>query len=191
MSISWSNITWLDVKNDINIDAIEHPILNNFYVDKDEYEKEFGKVLEYMDGETMSDYISFFFRKVDFNDRILEFISDSERLDFYDYAQELGCCPSLQETHEGECKEDKEKRKMEEQRQREAMEKQRLQQLKKKAQVTQEEKDRKKILSMFRSLSDPKFKAKQNKYEKTKDRFDMEYKDYRDTYKKEIDGITV
>jgi len=139
----------------------------------------------------MSDFMDFFFKRMHTNQSILQFAGENERADFHDWAVELGCCPSLQETHEGECTEDKEKRKAEEQKQQEAKEKQKLQQLQKKAQVTQEEKDRKKIISMFKSLSDPKFKAKQKKYEKTKSRFDIEYKNYKNIYKKEIDGIIV
>lgn len=187
---NWTQITWTCVRNDNSIDSIEHPLVNNFFLQKDEFDKEFGAVLDELHGESMSDFMDFFFKRMHTNKAILQFAGENERADFHDWAVELGCCPSLQETHEGECKEDKEKRKMEEQRRHEAMEKQRLQQSKKKAQVTQEEKDRKKILSMFKSLSDPKFKAKQNKYEKTKARFDMEYKDYIDTYKKSIEGIT-
>ena len=137
----------------------------------------------------MSDFMDFFFKKMHTNESVLQFAGENERADFHDWAVELGCCPSLTETHEGESKEDKDKRKAEEQKQLEAKEKQRLQMYQRKAQVTQEERDRKKILSMFRSLTNQKFKEKKGKYEKTKSRFEMEYKNYIEEYEKEIEGI--
>jgi hypothetical protein len=186
---NWTQITWTIVKNDDSIESIEHPIMNNFFIEKDEYFKEFGPILDELNGQTMSDYIDFFFKKMDTNKCFLQFAGENERLDFHDWAVELGCSPSLQETHEGESKVDKESRKVEEQKQEEAKQKQKIQLMKKKGQISQEDNDKKKILSMYHCICDSKFKQKEDKYNKTKARFEIEYIDYQDKYKKKIEGI--
>ena len=58
----WHNIVWSDVKEDNSILLIEHPIYD-FLIEKDEYFKEFSDVLEQLNGDTMSDYMDFFFTK--------------------------------------------------------------------------------------------------------------------------------
>jgi hypothetical protein len=185
----WRNVTWINVKNDRSIETIEHPILNNFYVCKEEFEKEFAPVVAYLDAQTLCDCVDFFFQRGFPNRSCLQFVGEDERADFYDWAVELGCCLSLKETHEGESEEEKLKRKIDEENRLLAVKRQKEKQQQRKNSVTPEEKDRRKILSMYKNLSNPKLQAKEAKYKKTKDRFEMEYKMYQQRYGKEIVGI--
>ena len=57
------NKTWNDVKNDDSIDLMEHPIFNTL-IPKLEFYDEFGKVLDLLDGETMTDFVDFFSREM-------------------------------------------------------------------------------------------------------------------------------
>ena len=109
----WNNILWTDVLNDSSIMSFEHPIYDCL-VDKDEYFKEFKEVLELLNGDTMSDYVDFFFKRDRVSRNSLVFIGENEKQDFYDWAVECNCISNLKEIHEGESKEDKEKRVKEE-----------------------------------------------------------------------------
>ena len=103
----WKNITWQCVLNDSSITTLEHPLLN-VAMDKYEFENEFRKVLEMIDGYTMADYIEFYFIKDKLNSSHLRFNDEESKEDFYDWAVELGCVLSLKETVEGETNEEKE-----------------------------------------------------------------------------------
>ena len=58
----WHKKLWKDIKDDMSIRMFEHP-LHQCFIEKDEYINEFGTVLEKLDGETMCDYIDFYFKK--------------------------------------------------------------------------------------------------------------------------------
>ena len=105
----WNNVLWEDVLNDVSIISFEHPVYECL-VDKDEYFKEFKDVLELLNGETMSDFVDFFFKRDRVSRNSLIFIGEDEKQDFYEWAVECNCIPQLKEIHEGESQEDKEKR---------------------------------------------------------------------------------
>ena len=105
----WTNKVWNDIKNDTTIVSIEHPIYECF-ISKDEYFKEFSEILESLNGETMTDYVDFFFERDRVSTNSLIFIGLNEKLDFYDWAVECNCIPTLKEIHNGESNKDKIKR---------------------------------------------------------------------------------
>lgn len=105
----WKNICWQHVQQDSTITLIEHPIYPCL-IDKEEYEKEFRPVLELFNGETMSDYMDFFFLKDKMIGNSLKFIGEDERSDFYEMAVEFKCLPQLKELHHGESQKEKEDR---------------------------------------------------------------------------------
>jgi hypothetical protein len=106
----WNNIVWNDVIEDSSIELFEHPVYNSF-VTKDQFFEEFQEVLKQLNGETMSDYVDFFFRKDHVFTNSLIFNGENEKLDFYDWAVECNCLPTLKEIHNGEDNIDKELRK--------------------------------------------------------------------------------
>ena len=110
----WTNILWDDVLKDKTILLIEHPVYECL-IEKEEYNKEFSKVLQLLNGETMSDYVDFFFTRDVITKTSLIFIGDNEKLDFYDWAVECNCIANLKELHEGESKKEKVQRQKEEQ----------------------------------------------------------------------------
>ena len=103
------NKTWDDVRKDDSIELIEHPIFSTL-IPKNEFYEEFSKVLNLLDGETMTDYVDFFFQKDVINKSNLKFVGENEKMDFYDWAVDEGCIAELKEIHQGESKEDKRKR---------------------------------------------------------------------------------
>ena len=105
--------TWNNVKIDDSIELMEHPIFNTF-IHKLEFYEEFCKVLDLLNGDTMSDYVDFFFKRDVINNSNLKFVGDNEKMDFYDWAVDEGCLPGLKEIHQGESVEDKNKRIVEE-----------------------------------------------------------------------------
>ena len=105
----WDNILWSDIENDNTILLLEHPVYECL-IEKEEYFKEFSKVLELLNGETMSDYVDFFFTRDRISSNSLVFIGENEKQDFYDWAVECNCIANLKELHEGESKEEKTKR---------------------------------------------------------------------------------
>lgn len=96
-----SEILWTDIKNDDSVTLFEHPVYDCL-IDKNEYYKEFSKILDLLDGETMTDYIDIFFRRDAVFESALIFIGDNEKLDFYEWAVEVKCIPTLGEIHCGE-----------------------------------------------------------------------------------------
>ena len=129
------NKTWNDVKNDDSIDLMEHPIFNTL-IPKLEFYDEFGKVLDLLDGETMTDFVDFFFQRDAINNSNLKFIGENEKMDFYDWAVDEGCLPGLKEIHQGESAEDKKKRNEEEE-----LERQRLESIKKQKEKEKEKRE--------------------------------------------------
>ena len=67
---------------------------------KEEYHKEFSKVLQLLNGEIMADYVDFFFTRDVITKTSLIFIGDNEKLDFYDWVVECNCIANLKELHE-------------------------------------------------------------------------------------------
>jgi hypothetical protein len=105
----WKNKVWNDVKNDPTILLFEHPIYNGM-VPKEEFFNEFEEILIQLNGETMTDYIDFFFERDRIMSNSLIFSGENEKLDFYDWAVECNCLPTLKEIHNGEDNIDKELR---------------------------------------------------------------------------------
>lgn len=96
-----ANRTWLNIKNDRNVESFEHPIYNSI-ISKDEFEEEFKPLLEMLDGTTMTDYIDMFYEKDIILESNFKFIGENEKMDFYEWAVELNCLPQLKEIQEGE-----------------------------------------------------------------------------------------
>ena len=88
----FKNKVWNDVKNDLSIELLEHPIYNSF-IPKDIFEIEFKSLLDLLDGTTMTDYIDFFYEKDTVLTTSLRFVGENEKLDFYELAVELKCLP--------------------------------------------------------------------------------------------------
>ena len=141
----WDNIVWKQVEQDKNIELLEHPIFNTF-INKQEYYEEFGKILDQLDGQTMTDYVSFFFKKNVIVSNCLVFYGENERMDFYDWAVELGCIPELTELKEGESTTDKQKRDKEDEKLR-AQKIQKEKKIEKKNSLTEYDKDLKMLKS--------------------------------------------
>ena len=102
------NLTWEKVKIDNSIELIEHPIINSL-IPKEEFYKEFSDVLDKLNGETMTDYIDFYFQRDHINKNNLKFIGENEKMDFYDWAVDEKCLPELKEIHQGESKYEQQK----------------------------------------------------------------------------------
>lgn len=105
----WKNKVWKEVRDDPSIILFEHPI-HNCKIFKDDFFHEFGPVLEMLNGETMSDYIDFFFDRDVVSKDTLIFCGENEKSDFYDWAVECECVAPLKEVHEGESGEEKNRR---------------------------------------------------------------------------------
>lgn len=97
----WHNITWKHIQHDAAVQLFEHPLYPGSMA-KAQFAQEFGPLLDLLDGETMSDYVDFFFERDTLDRTRLRFTDTDSKHDFYDWAVELGCLLSLKETHEGE-----------------------------------------------------------------------------------------
>lgn len=136
------NKTWNDIINDNSIELFEHPIFNTL-IPKEEFYREFCNVLDQLDGQTMTDYVDFYFQRDAINKSNFKFVGENEKMDFYDWAVEEGCLPELKEIQQGESQEDKRKRdqKEEELRMREEAKKiQKEKEMEKKSKITEKEK---------------------------------------------------
>lgn len=107
----WNNILWTDIEKDDSINLFEHPVYNCL-IDKKEYFCEFENVLTLLNGETMTDFIDIFFKRDSVITNSLIFAGDDEKMDFYEWAVEEGCFPTLNEIHTGEDNDAKFKRKL-------------------------------------------------------------------------------
>ena len=94
--LRWVNVVWSVVRENPTVEFFEHPLLGGM-VCKSEYEKEFGPVLRELQGQSMADFVDFFFERDQLQPSYLRFHGSPEREDFYDWAVDLGCCPSLRE----------------------------------------------------------------------------------------------
>ena len=178
----WDNIVWKQVEQDKNIELLEHPIFNTF-INKQEYYEEFGKILDQLDGQTMTDYVSFFFKKNVIVSNCLVFYGENERMDFYDWAVELGCIPELTELKEGESTTDKQKRDKEDEKLR-AQKIQKEKKIEKKNSLTEYDKDLKmlksKLEGYYRLLDSSK--GTPEKIKRSIDMIEAEYNKFKDKY---------
>ena len=150
------NKTWNDVKNDDSIDLMEHPIFNTL-IPKLEFYDEFGKVLDQLNGETMTDFVDFFFQRDAINNSNLKFTGENEKMDFYDWSVDEGCLPGLKEIHQGESAEDKKKR-------------------------TAEEESERKRLEYIRKQRDKEREKRDNKIDKALEGFKKDYQIFKQKY---------
>ncbi len=104
------SITWEMALKDNNIETLEDPLVNTI-ITKEEYNKLYGEVLNSLNGDTMSDYIDFFYQPTPIRTTHWVFVDKDAREDFIDWCQEKNIIPSLKEIKEGESTKDKEKRK--------------------------------------------------------------------------------
>ena len=178
----WDNIVWKQVEQDSNIELLEHPIFNTF-INKNEYYDEFGKLLEQLDGQTMTDYVSFFFKKNVVVSNCLVFCGENEKLDFYDWAVELGCIPELKELKEGESSKDKQNRDKEDEKLR-AQKIQKDKKLEKKNSLTPYDKDLKmlnsKLEGYYRLLDSSK--GTPEKIKRSIQNLESEYLNFKEKY---------
>ena len=178
----WDNIVWKQVEQDKNIELLEHPIFNTF-INKQEYYEEFGKILDQLDGQTMTDYVSFFFKKNVIVSNCLVFYGENERMDFYDWAVELGCIPELTELKEGESTTDKQKRDKEDEKLR-AQKIQKEKKMEKKNSLTEYDKDLKmlksKLEGYYRLLDSSK--GTPEKIKRSVDMIEAEYNKFKVKY---------
>ena len=178
----WDNIVWKQVEQDKNIELLEHPIFNTF-INKQEYYEEFGKILDQLDGQTMTDYVSFFFKKNVIVSNCLVFYGENERMDFYDWAVELGCIPELTELKEGESTTDKQKRDKEDEKLR-AQKIQKEKKMEKKNSLTEYDKDLKmlksKLEGYYRLLDSSK--GTPEKIKRSIDMIEAEYNKFKVKY---------
>ena len=178
----WDNIVWKQVEQDKNIELLEHPIFNTF-INKQEYYEEFGKILDQLDGQTMTDYVSFFFKKNVVVSNCLVFYGENERMDFYDWAVELGCIPELTELKEGESTTDKQKRDKEDEKLR-AQKIQKEKKIEKKNSLTEYDKDLKmlksKLEGYYRLLDSSK--GTPEKIKRSIDMIEAEYNKFKVKY---------
>jgi len=180
------NKTWNDVKNDDSIDLMEHPIFNTL-IPKLEFYDEFSKVLDQLNGETMTDFVDFFFQRDAINNSNLKFTGENEKMDFYDWSVDEGCLPGLKEIHQGESAEDKKKRTEEEE-----LERKRLASIKKQREKERGKREntneRDKLLKILENKWNgiQKLKSKeivnQNKIDKALEGFKKDYKIFKQKY---------
>ncbi|MDC0367088.1 hypothetical protein OAM67_01540 [bacterium] len=100
MSKQWKNVRWADVGSDASVQLIEHPVLNTL-MSKDVFSAEFHAVLTQLDASCMANCVDFFFQRDFLDNSVLRFVGDTEKLDFFEWAEEEGCCPSLKRIHDG------------------------------------------------------------------------------------------
>ena len=180
------NKTWNDVKNDDSIDLMEHPIFNTL-IPKLEFYDEFGKVLDQLNGETMTDFVDFFFQRDTINNSNLKFIGENEKMDFYEWAVDEGCLPGLKEIHQGESAEDKKKRTEEEEferKRREFISKQKDKEREKRENISERDKLLKILENKWNGIQKLKSKkiVNQNKIDKALEGFKKDYQIFKQKY---------
>ena len=180
------NKTWNDIKNDDSIDLMEHPIFNTL-IPKLEFYDEFGKVLDQLNGETMTDFVDFFFQRDAINNSNLKFIGENEKMDFYEWAVDEGCLPGLKEIHQGESAEDKKKRIEEEEferKRREFISKQKDKEREKRENISERDKLLKILENKWNGIQKLKSKkiVNQNKIDKALEGFKKDYQFFKQKY---------
>ena len=98
--------TWELTSQDNTINSIEHP-LTEWCMPKQEFFNTFKNVCVLLNGETMSDYVSFFFKRDVINSSHLKFTDNDAKMDFLDWAIEEKCLPSIKEFCASETKKEK------------------------------------------------------------------------------------
>jgi hypothetical protein len=180
------NKTWNDVNNDDSIDLMEHPIFNTL-IPKLEFYEEFGRVLDLLDGETMTDFVDFFFQRDAINNSNLKFVGENEKMDFYDWAVEEGCLPELKEIYQGESHEDKRERTEKEEKERlkqESIKKQKEIEKDKRENTSEKDKLLKILDNKWKGLKKLRNKknAKQEKINKAVEGLMNDYNTYKEKY---------
>lgn len=104
---------WKDLQADSYFETFEDPV-HSGCVDKIKFIDIYIEVLKTFDGSDMSSHVDFYFTSSVTNTTHLCFIDEDAKLDFFDYAVELGILPPLKEIQEGESKQEKESRKYDE-----------------------------------------------------------------------------
>lgn len=94
-------LTWNIVQNSTSILFIEDP-LHGGTIDKMVYHSMYNKLLDQLNGDTMSDYFDFYFHKSPLNENCWIFQDEDSKEDFLDWCQDLNILPSLKEIHAGE-----------------------------------------------------------------------------------------
>ena len=102
-------ITWSIAASDNTILNIEDP-LHGGTIEKMVYYQMYSKILDEMNGETMSDYFDFYFQESPLNKNCWIFLDNDSKEDFLDWCQDEGILPSLKEIHSGETIDEKIKR---------------------------------------------------------------------------------
>ena len=100
-----SKLTWNEVLNNNNINLLEHPVYGGL-IEKAEFQKEFGLLLEELNGEdeypTPDCYFGFFMESNPCMTSSLKFIGEDEKADFIDMAVEKGLMHSMGEIYQSE-----------------------------------------------------------------------------------------
>jgi DNA-binding transcriptional MerR regulator len=91
------------------ITLFEDPVYST-YIDKDIFIDIYEKVLDTFDGGDMTSFIDFYFEPSPVNTTLYIFRDEDVKLDFRDFAIELGLIPEIKEIMEGESKKDKDNR---------------------------------------------------------------------------------
>jgi len=102
-------ITWSIAARNDNILNIEDP-LHGGTIEKMVYYQMYSKILDELNGETMSDYFDFYFQESPLNKNCWIFLDNDSKEDFLDWCQDEGILPSLKEIHSGETIDEKIKR---------------------------------------------------------------------------------
>lgn len=91
------------------IDTFEDPVYSA-HVEKDIFIEMYGKVLEALDGEETSFFVDFYFEPSPVFTTAYIFRNEDAKIDFRDFAMELGLLPELVEIMEGESRKEKQRR---------------------------------------------------------------------------------
>jgi len=86
--------SWQDVLANPTIELLEHPIQPHL-VSKHDIHEELGKILDQLDGSTMGDVVSTFYKQDPVNSSVLRFCDNDAKLDILDWAIEEDCLPPL------------------------------------------------------------------------------------------------
>ena len=100
-------VTWANFESQLNnIDMFEDPVYES-YVDKEQFLDIYIKVLRTLDGTDLSSYVDFYFQPSPINSSVYIFVDENAKLDFRDFAYEMGLVPEMKEIIESESKQEK------------------------------------------------------------------------------------
>ena len=103
------SITWNIAIQEPQIMYFQHPVFQT-QVKKDLFQQEFRTLLQQLDGTTMSDYIDFYYKPDIIDPTMYIFIDEDAKEDFFDFAVETDCIPSLKSIHMSENETEREAR---------------------------------------------------------------------------------